>query len=190
MSLDALDAQIDGYRTQAKNLLDNYNQTQADVAADPNLTDAGKLEALKPLHDEISTKVSALRAEEKSAITRKREALEKTLFGIQAGNSSDIVSYRDAQDRATRILDPREAQTAYTNALRSDDTMLAKAILAQALTYGWTSITNDYRTRNPSAATALNDLNRIAQYENDGFMSLLHYIVPTLSTARPTSARR
>ncbi|SIR96495.1 hypothetical protein SAMN05445060_1914, partial [Williamsia sterculiae] len=116
---------------------------------------------------------------------RKREALEKTLFGINAGTSSDVVSYRDAQDRATRILDPDDAQTAYTNALRSDDKVLAQAILAQALTHNWTAITNDYRSRNPSAASALDDLTQIGQYENNGMMALMHYMVPGLSTSAP-----
>ncbi|SIR97884.1 hypothetical protein SAMN05445060_1915, partial [Williamsia sterculiae] len=106
-------------------------------------------------------------------------------FGINAGTSSDVVSYRDAQDRATRILDPDDAQTAYTNALRSDDKVLAQAILAQALTHNWTAITNDYRSRNPSAASALDDLTQIGQYENNGMMALMHYMVPGLSTSAP-----
>ncbi|WP_052688613.1 hypothetical protein [Williamsia herbipolensis] len=189
MSLDYLDAQIDDYRTQASNIVEHYSQTQAEVSADPNLTDVGKLEALAPLHEDVTAKVGALRAKEKAAIKHKRETLEKDLFGMNGGSSSDVVSYRDAQDRAARLTDPDEAQEVYTRALRSDDKILAQAILSRALDYNWHAITTDYRQRNPSASTALNDLTRLGQYENNGFMALMHYVVPPLTTAQPMRIR-
>lgn len=188
MSLDALSDQIDGYRSKAANLLDSYAATQADIAADPNLTEIGKTEALQPFHEDVAAKVRALLTEEKAAVTRKRESLEKTVFGITAANTTDITSYRDAQDRSESLTDPDEAWSKYTNALRSDDKILAQAILGRALELGWPRITADYRSRNPSAATALDDLANLTRYENNSFLSLTHYIVPGLSTGLNTAA--
>ena len=187
MSLDYLEEEIDDYRAQATRLVDNYSQTQAEVAADPNLTEIGKREAIAPLHEEVTAKVSALRAREKEAVTRKREALEKSLFGISAGSSHDVVAYRDAQDRARQLRSVEDAQEAYTDALRSDDHVLAKAILSRALTYNWTAITNDYRSRNPSAGTAINDLAQLTKFEDNGLMQAMNYMVPSLSTTAPVT---
>lgn len=173
---------IESYRSSAADLMDRYGRDQADIAADANLTEVGKREELEPLHAEVTAKVRALLAEEKAAVVRKRETLEKLVFGITASNTTDIVAYRDAQDRAAALTDHEEAWSKYTSALRSDDKILAQAILGQALERAWTRIINDYCDRNPSTREALEDLKALNAYSNNTFGVSVHYMVPALNT--------
>jgi hypothetical protein len=184
MSLEAMESEIAGIRAKAADLADDYARTQAEASADSNLTETGKLDALAPLHEDMTTKVSALLQQEKAVIKSKREALERSLFGA-SGNSMDIVSYRDAQSIAAQLTDSDEAQAKYTSAVRSNDKVLAQAIFAQSLTRGWSQITDDYTSRNPSAKTALADLDGLKRHEQNPLAAAMHYMTPRLSTARP-----
>ncbi|OWL97008.1 hypothetical protein B7435_26850 [Mycolicibacterium peregrinum] len=191
MSLEFIEEKIADIRGKAANLVDNYSQTQAEVAKDPNLTDAGKREHLAPIHEELSEQLKALRQQEKDVVKTKREKLERSVFGLPAGTASDparLVSFRDAQDRANRLTDRDEAEQAYKSALRSDDTVLAQAILSQALTHGWNNVTDDYLSRNPQSRSDLKDLQDLGRYENNSMASLVHYMTPTLTTDPPISA--
>lgn len=183
MSLDSMESEIAGLRSQAAALADDYARTQHEVSSDPNLTEAGKKDALAPLHEDMKTRLADLRQQEKTVVQTKREALERSLYGT-TGSSTDIVSFRDAQSIAARITDSDEAHTTYTNALRSDDKVLARAVFQQAVTRGWDKITNDYCQRTPSAATALKDLESIRRYEQNTLGATLHYMSPGLSTTR------
>lgn len=48
MSLDFIEEKIDGIRTEAEHLREGYAHVQAEVAADPNLTDVGKWNSSRP----------------------------------------------------------------------------------------------------------------------------------------------
>lgn len=120
----------------------------------------------------------------------KREKLERNVFGLPAGTANDparLVSFRDAQDRANRLTDRDDAEQAYKSALRSDDNVLAQAILGQALTRGWNNVTDDYLSRNPQSRSDLNDLQELSRYENNTLLALVHYIAPSLDTTPPVS---
>lgn len=190
MALDFIEGKIDSIRAEADNLRDEYLRTQAEVASDPALTDTGKREALAPAHATLSEMLKNLRQQERDVVRIKREKLERDVFGLPAGaanNPAQLVSFRDAQDRANRLTDRDEAEQAYKSALRSDDTVLAQAILAQAIQRGWSNVTDDYCTRNPSARTDLDDLRKIGQYEQNSLSITAQYMVPALSTARPVT---
>lgn len=190
MSLEFIKAKIDEIRAEAANLVDDYARTQHEVSRDPNLTDAGKREQLAPIHESVSAKLKALRQQENDVVKTKRESLERSVFGLPAGTTSDparLVSFRDAQDRANRLTDRDEAEQAYKSALRSDDTVLAQAVLGQALTRGWSNVTDDYLTRNPSARGDLNDLTAIKEYEQNTFAVTMKYMMPGLTTDAPVA---
>jgi hypothetical protein len=193
MSLEFIEGKIDDIRAEAADLVDQYSRTQDEVSRDPNLTDAGKREHLAPIHESVSEQLKALRQREKDIVKTKRESLERSVFGLPAGTTSDparLVSFRDAQDRANRLTDRDEAEQAYKSALRSDDRVLAQAILSQALTRGWSNVTNDYLERNPQSRADLNDLEAIGQYEQNTLAVSIKYMMPGLTTAVPVSAPR
>jgi hypothetical protein len=184
MSLESMESEIAGLRAKAADLADDYARTQAEVAADPNLTDSGKADALAPFHEQLKTRVAALHQQEKAVVKNKREALERSLYGT-TGYASDISGFREAQLIAVRLNDADEAHAMYVNALRSDDNMLARAIFQQAGTKGWDKVTREHLTRNPTVKTTLADLEAIRRHEQSGgFGAAVNYMTPSLSTAR------
>lgn len=187
MSLDAMEAEIAGIRAKAADLTDDYARTQAEISADPHLTDVGKNEALAPFHEQLKENVAALHQQEKAVVKGKREALERSLYGT-TGYATDISGFREAQSIAARLTDDDEALAMYTNALRSDDKVLARAVFQQAETNGWGKVTREHVSRNPAAATALKDLESIRRYEQNTLAASVHYMTPGLSTARPVTA--
>lgn len=185
MSLDSMESEIAGLRAKAADLADDYARTQAEVAADPNLTDSGKAEALAPFHEELKTRVAALHQQEKAVVKNKREALERSLYGT-TGYASDISGFREAQLIAVRLNDDDEAHAMYLNALRSDDKVLARAIFQQAQSgKGWDKVTREHLSRNPSIKTTLADLEAIRRHEQSGgFGTAVNYMTQPLTTAR------
>jgi hypothetical protein len=187
MSLDAMETEIAGIRSKAAALTDDYTRTQAEISADPHLTDAGKAEALAPFHEQLRTSVAALHQQEKAVVKSQRETLERSLYGT-SGYAADISGFREAQSIAAQLADGDEAHAMYTNALRSDDKVLARAVFQQAQTNGWGTVIREHVSRNPTAGTALNDLESIRSYEQNTLAASVHYMTPGLSTAQPATA--
>jgi hypothetical protein len=180
-----MESEIADLRAKAANLADDYSRTQADIAADPNLTDSGKAEALAPFHEQMKEGVAALHQREKAVVKSKRETLERSLYGT-TGYASDISGFREAQLIAVRLNNDDEAHAMYLNALRSDDNVLARAIFQQAQSgKGWDKVTREHLTRNPTIKNTLADLEAIRRHEQSGgFGTAVNYMTPSLTTAR------
>ena len=143
----------------------------------------GKREYLEPYHYEVAEQISELRGREKAAVRAAKEKLERRVFGLSASASSNpaqVVSFRDAQARARQLEDRDDAEQIYQSALRSGDDVLAAAILERALVRGWTSIREDFLSRNAGTRDALDDLAALAQYENNSLLNAVHYMPPML----------
>ena len=184
MSLEALQAEVEGYRTEAGELAEEFSRVHAEVADDPNLTVVGKRERLEPLHHQVTEQMSALRAREKAAVKTEKEKLERRVFGLSPSASSDpakVVSFRDAQARARELEDSDEAAELYESAKRSGDNILAAAVVEKALVRGWSSIKEDYLERNTTARDDLDDLAALAKYANNGLFNVAHYMPPSLN---------
>ena len=111
--------------------------------------------------DRTRDQLRGLRKKETELIDAKKQTLEKQLFGLSTVTSSDpgqVLLYRDAQDRAARLTQSDEAAQVFAAALRSDDKILAAAVLGRALDAGWNSIIDEYVNHNPSAGEDLRDL--------------------------------
>ncbi|OBI06580.1 hypothetical protein A5714_02350 [Mycobacterium sp. E2462] len=176
MSLANLESQIADLRKQAANIQSRWARTIDLLDADNTLTDTGKRAKLDSEHAQVSAKLSDLRKKEKELISAKRQSLEKSLFGLSSVTSSDpgqIIAYRDAQDRAARLIQADEAGEVFASAIRSDDKTLAAAVLAKALEYHWSSIIDQYVKQNPSASDQLKDLAKLQEY--DAFGAILSY---------------
>lgn len=184
MSLESLESEIDGLRTQAEELRDEWDHTATEIANDTSLSAEGKRDYLEPLHQELTEKISGLRNKERTLVTRTRETLERSAFGLPATASSDagqISLYREAQSRAAALTRLEDAEDEYRNALRSDDHTLAKAILSKAVEYNWRSIIDDYAERNPGLRTTLDGITQLTKFQNNSLANITHYIVPTLN---------
>lgn len=182
--LPHLQAEIETYRTQAGELAQHFTQVQAQVQADPSLTPTGKREQLEPLHAEVTEQITALRNREKAAVNKVKENLERRVFGLSPSASSDpakVVSFRDAQARARELEDSNDAEEFYHSALRSGDNILATAVLEKALVRGWSSIKEDYLSRNATTRGDLEDLAALAKYSDNGLFNVAHYAPPRLN---------
>ncbi|BCZ24745.1 hypothetical protein MYSE111917_01205 [Mycobacterium senriense] len=171
MSLTQLESQIDDLRKQAERIQSRWASTTDRLDADRTLTDIGKRAKLDTEHAQVSAKLIDLRKKENELITAKRQSLEKRLFGLSSVASTDpsqLIAYRDAQDRAARLAQSDDAAELFASAMRSDDATLAAAILARALANGWNGIVTEYVKQHPAAAEDLIDLAQLQQYDSFG----------------------
>lgn len=184
MSLEALHTEVTSYRAEAGQLADEFTGIHAQVADDPNLTPTGKRERLEPLHREVTERISALHAREKAAVKSEKERLERRVFGLSTAASSNpaqIVSFRDAQARARELNDRDDAEQVYQAAVRSNDKVMAAAVLEKALVRGWTTIKDDFLERNRGTRDDLDDLTALAKYAENSLINTAHYMPPSLN---------
>lgn len=168
MSLAQLESQIEALRAQAASIQKQSARTSDQLDSDRNLSDVGRQAKRDAARDRTREQLSDLRKKETELIEAKKQALEKRLFGLSSVASTDpgqVLLYRDAQDRAARLTRSDEAAQAYSAAQRSDDKILAAAIVARALEADWRSIVNEYAAQNPSAGEDLKDLAKLQRYQ-------------------------
>lgn len=184
MSIEALHTEVERYRTEAGELAKEYSRVHAEISGDPGLTTEGKRERLAPLHAQVTEQMSALRAREKTAVKAEKEKLERRVFGLSVSASSDpakVVSFRDAQARVREVEDSDDAEQLYQSALRSGDNILATAVLEKALVRGWSSIKEDFLSRNTTTRDDLDDLTALARYSDNGLAITAQYMPPSLN---------
>lgn len=189
MSLETLQTEVEGYRAEAGQLAEESSRVHAEVEADAGLTVAGRREKLEPLHRDVTEQISALHAREKAAVKSAKEKLERRVFGLSPSASSDpakIGSFRDAQARARQLEDSDDAADLYESAKRSGDNILAAAVLERALVRGWPKIKDDYLESHATTRGDLDDLAALAQYSNNGFANIIHYMPPSLNLPYPS----
>lgn len=168
MSLAQLESQIDDLRARAESIQKRWARTSDVLATDPTLSDVGRQAKLDAERDRMRDQLRDLR-KETELIDAKRQTLEKRLFGLSSVTSSDpghVLLYRDSQDRAARLTQSDEAAQVFAAALRSDDKILAAAVLGRALDAGWNSIIKEYVKHNPSAGEDLKDLAKLRRYQS------------------------
>lgn len=108
------------------------------IRSDTKLSEAGKREAIAREWWNSRKTIKSLEAGELSSINRGREDLYTRLFGADGFQTgTDIISQRDAADRAARISSPEEAQALLDAARRTGDSTLGKAIAARAYSERW-----------------------------------------------------
>lgn len=177
MSLDQLNSQIGEIRDAAASIQKRWARTRDSITNDNTLTDIGKQQKLDAEREQVSARLSDLRAQERELIADKKQSLEKSLFGLGAAASTytdKIMSYRDAQDRARRLELATEGAELLASALRSDDEILAAAVLGKALASEWRDVIAEYLKYKPRAAESLNDL--MALHAHNPMESLFAYM--------------
>lgn len=181
MSLSYLTSQLEELRAQAERNQIAYGRELKEVGADSNLSAQGKKEKSNELYASYKAANEGLRDREKALVASERATLEARINITSGSSSSDIISFRDAQDRADAITNADEAARIMARAISSKDTTLAAAIFRRATTdtfFGasqWSEARRLYTDANPSARDAARDLDSIQQYENAGFNRAMAY---------------
>jgi hypothetical protein len=82
-----------------------------------------------------------------------RVRLTAKMFGVPPGaDASTILVYRDAEDRAAKLTNTKEAKAMLTRAIERGDNLLARAVAGHAFGNGWNDVTETY-----AEATGLSD---------------------------------
>ncbi|MDO9398387.1 MAG: hypothetical protein Q7T71_17720 [Herbiconiux sp.] len=168
MSLDQVDKQMDAVRERAARVQSNASARKNQINQDPNLTPQGRDAALEKVNTESRAIMDQLRAEEIKLATDKRDSLRRTVMGTVGTDSSSIISYRDAQDRADKLEDRDEAERVMQRALTSGDKALASAVAEAALSKDYRSVYEIYAAANPATAEAAKDLATLERYFTEG----------------------
>jgi hypothetical protein len=175
MSLDYFEQEVETVRAEAERERDVYNRRASEIDRDPTLSDEGKTQARAAAQDAIAPRLKSLRAREDEIINRKINELELRIDSKSGNTSSDIIAFRDAQDRAERIDNPDDAQRILERAMRGGDTSLAHAVFRQAVNKNWGAVTRTFTQANPDLATTVTDLSRLYRFREDTFARNVQY---------------
>jgi hypothetical protein len=138
-----------------------YSVRLNEIHADPNLSATGRDAEINAETDGHRAAQKALRERENELIDRKVASLELRLDGIRGYASSDIIAFRDAQDRAEAISTPEDAAKVMARALRTSDRTLAHAVFRVAFDNQWTDAVNQFKAEQPDTARIVTDIGKL-----------------------------
>jgi len=188
----------DQQKTEAEKIQDRLRGRVDDIRTRQDLSNDGRQRQLAKAHTEAAAEMHKVRAADETARAQREEKLLRTLFGNAAArDATSVVSFRDAQDRAERLVKPDEAAELLARARRSGDTLLAKAIGMKALNEAraalpgagdqWVTVLNQWAQDEPPAVDeALTELGQM-HHANTGPRQIgrsLRYSVPTPAELR------
>ncbi|KQR88743.1 hypothetical protein [Microbacterium sp. Leaf179] len=169
MSLDILEAKVQALREKADTLSKSYQATVRNIDSDPNLSEAGKAGEREEVRVDIRSQLSALRAQEEQLI---EQGISERMLRIESrsgASSTDIIAFRDAQDRADRIEKQADALPVIDRALRQKDTSLAHAIFRRGLEANWRQVTDRFTQDHPDLADAVSELRALVTRKENTF---------------------
>jgi hypothetical protein len=105
-------------------------------------SDTGRRLELAKAYRKTRTQAAALREEFTAENRARRRELEKRLFGIPSGG--DAAAYRDAVDRAEKVINAEAAEAMLARALRTGDDLLARAVADRARQLGANNVVQSY----------------------------------------------
>jgi len=136
-----------------------YQRRVEEIRNDRRFTPEAKQQAIAKLYRDTNHQLGQLRDERDATLNTRRSALEAEMFGLpKYASTSDTLSYRDALDRASRAEDGAALAALYDTAAISNDTILAKAILAKAYGDGEVDVINRYLEDHSTLETKAQEL--------------------------------
>ncbi|QNA92695.1 MULTISPECIES: hypothetical protein [unclassified Microbacterium] len=175
MALTTLENRIDAIRERAKPIKDTLDTALDKVRNDGRLTPQAKRQEIAQHYLAAKQKLEVLLSEERTTTAKKRDEVERNLFGQRDIGPAGVVAYRDAQDRALRLGpdDEDHALALLISARISRDDTLATAVLSRALHFEWVGVIGTYTDNYPHQREPLEDLTNIdrwtKQQEENGF---------------------
>ncbi len=150
------------------NVQERALEVQADFAAqlkqircDTSLSDDGKRSAIADAFTRSRDKLQRLHERAQQESGRRRRELERRLFGLHATSDTATLSYRDAQERVSRVKRLDEALNLLQRADRSGDEVLARAVAAHAWDRAWTRVLDRYAAERPGVLDQLQELDEL-----------------------------
>lgn len=177
MSLDALEAQIEGLREQATRIQQSTQQEKKNIAADTTLSAEGKQHQTAEATSNARTRAAALRDKEVQLVKDRIRILETQLDAKAGSGATDLIAFRDAQERAARVEEKEDAARLMGLALRSNDRTLAHAIFRKSIDKGWRGVIQQFTDENPQSAEAARDIEILDQHLKNSWRRTMAYMV-------------
>lgn len=132
-----------------------------EIENDPDLSDAGRQRLIQEEKDAHRASQKRLSAREVEIIKDKITALERRLDGYVGYGTSDLITFRDAQDRADAITTPEQAAKVMARALRNNDRTLAHAVFRRASENRWKDARDQFAAVKPDVARIVRDIEKL-----------------------------
>lgn len=172
MALTYLDSKLDGFREEASKSWGEHKTFAESVKSDKTLSPEGKDDLISGSLNRTRAKLKELEQREHEEIATKLRSAEAAINRAPGYDSTDIISFRDAQDRAERLENYDEGDRVMQRAIASKDTVLAVAVMRRAVESGWTTVYAQFTAAHPSIAEHVEDTAKITQYEASVHSSL------------------
>lgn len=156
-------AAVKTLRERGKAASNNHSRALRAIEQDDNLSPQGREQQAADLTSTHRANQRALIEQEKKVINDKITALERRLDGHIGYSQTDIIAFRDAQDRAEAIETGDRASKVMARALRANDRTLAHALFRAALENRWKDAAQQFATENPSIATVAHDIRKLTE---------------------------
>jgi hypothetical protein len=175
MTIDHITTEVESLRAEAQREHAFYTRTVNDIDNDPTLSPAGRDAQKQDFREATRARLADIRRKEEAILEREiSNALSRIEAPTRPGNT-DIIAYRDAQDRADRIDDPDEANRLLERSLRQGDDSLAHAIFRAAVDRGYQTVITTFTTAKPALATAVADLQTLEGAKKNSFERTVAY---------------
>lgn len=175
MTVESVESQVENLRAAASRAQKHYNDLADQISADATLSDTGKSEKRREAFTRAKDELRGLLEREKQLIDDEIATLRVRIESRSGTGSTDIIAFRDAQDRADRLADADEALPMLERAIRQRDTSLASAVFRRAMDAGWPRVVDTYLAAHPQAADVIRDLNYMTQAKDNSFQRTLAY---------------
>ncbi|MGK0715015.1 hypothetical protein ACR5KS_02960 [Leucobacter sp. W1153] len=143
-----------------------HSRDITEIQNDQQLSDQGRAERISELKAAHASQRRTSINAENEIIDNKIATLERRLDGFVGYSSSDIIAYRDAQDRAEAVKDEGRAAKLMDRALRSNDRTLAHALFRAAVDNNWVEAQRSFAKENSSIAAIVNDVQKLRALRN------------------------
>lgn len=153
-------------RDNAKRASTRYSAELREIQQDPHLNEQGRTERTAEAEAAHKAQRQTGINTENEIIDKKIADLERRLDGFVGYASSDIIAYRDAQDRAEAVTDADRALKLMERAIRSNDRTLAHALFRTAVENRWTEAQQAFTRENPTVAGLVNDVQKLRALRN------------------------
>ncbi|MDT3343882.1 hypothetical protein [Microbacterium aquilitoris] len=175
MTLDTITNEVESIRAEAKREQDFYSHTLTQIDNDTTLSPAGKDAEKEQFRAASQSRLRALRQKEEAALDREISTLMHRIESPRSPGNTDIIAFRDAQDRADRIEDDDEATRLLERALRQGDSSLAHAIFRASMDSNYRQAIKTFIRHKPELATAIEDLQRLNGAKQNSFERTVAY---------------
>lgn len=169
MSLESFETKVQSLRLKAENLTASYKSAVRSIDSDPNLSEAGRAAEREEMRATTRARLAELRADEEQLIEQNISERMVRIESRSGSTSTDIIAFRDAQDRADRVEKQADALPLIDRALRQKDTSLAHAIFRRGLESNWRQVTDRFTQDHPDLADAVRELRTLVTRKENTF---------------------